>query len=202
MSNNTGEYQDPGKHPRIEAIREKYRHQAYNERNQPIGGGANCAKVEPSPIAKASQLLAADAEHRSLAADQIMMLKMVMPTVRENWRQLSEGLYRWFQHQGFWSKAWDMRYSASDSDMVTIPAKEYIRLKKMEKLGLIVTEVAETMEAVRKGDGMNELEELADTKVRIFDYEGGFGLANVAGEAFERKMIANYSRPFKHGKEF
>jgi hypothetical protein len=135
--------------------------------------------------------------------------------------QLSNELFAWFKHQGFWPEWWHpadatgeqqlmtTNRDAQDQRMVTIPFVEYVRLKKMEKLGLVVTEVAEAMEAVRKGDVENEKEEIADIEVRLHDYKGGFGLTRLflaftptAAEAFIDKMKKNFARPFRHGKKF
>lgn len=157
---------------------------------------------------RAQAIIKADAEHRSLKADQVIMLKMVAPHFDTVTKQLSHGLFSWFQHQGFWPKWWRIPANyvgwntPQSSETVTIPLEEYTRLKKMEKLGLIVTEVAEAMEAVRHGDLKNELEEMADIEVRHKDYLGGFGHADVYPEAFSSKMLKNYDRPLKHGKEF
>lgn len=71
---------------------------------------------------------------------------------------------------------------------------------KGEMLMLIVTEVAEAMEGVRKNlpddhlpEHKMETVELADTLVRIFDYIGGHGL-DVA-TAFTDKLDYNNDRP-------
>jgi NTP pyrophosphatase (non-canonical NTP hydrolase) len=147
-----------------------------------------------SPTAKAEAILKADAEHRSLAADQILMLQTVMPAFGATVRQLSRGLFHWFQHQGFW----DSKHTLGNCGAIGDPRE--LRLKKAEKIALIHSEVSELLEAVRKEDYGNEAEELADVLVRVLDYAGGFGIE--LGEAFREKMLANYARPFKHGKQF
>jgi len=83
-----------------------------------------------------------------------------------------------------------------------------------EKLMLIVTELAEAMEAARKGPmtgpGINDTaegyqrrrqnfeEELADATIRIFDFCGYFGVD--LEKAIEKKMAHNETRPYMHGK--
>lgn len=64
---------------------------------------------------------------------------------------------------------------------------------------LIVTEVAEAMEAYRVGDKANFTEELADIIIRTLDLSGGLGIDIQL--AVYNKMLANFDRPFKHGKK-
>ena len=74
-----------------------------------------------------------------------------------------------------------------------------------EALMLVVTEVAETMEAFRAGNPRSEKipgfskveEELADAVIRILDFAGGRGL-DLEG-ALVAKMRYNESRPYRHG---
>lgn len=165
---------------------------AYNQLQ--AAGQQASAKLNPAklstPLYEAAKLVEADKEHRSLAADQAMMLHMVMPHFRMDIYQLSAGLFKWFQHQGFWPKNWGSEdHDHSNRDM-----------RKAEKLALIHSEVSECLEAVRKGDTQNEAEELADVLVRVLDYAGGFNI-DLAG-AFHKKMLANYQRPFRHNKGF
>lgn len=67
-----------------------------------------------------------------------------------------------------------------------------------EALMLIVTELAEAMEAHRKQDQENFREELADTFIRLFDLCGGLGI-DIQAEII-KKSEKNKSRPYKHGK--
>ena len=67
-----------------------------------------------------------------------------------------------------------------------------------EALMLIVTEIAEAMEAHRKQDDENFREELADTFIRLFDLCGGLKI-DIQAEIF-KKSEKNKARPYKHGK--
>ena len=67
-----------------------------------------------------------------------------------------------------------------------------------EALMLIVSELAEAMEAYRKQDDENFNEELADTFIRLFDLCGGLKI-DIQKE-IDKKSEKNKARPYKHGK--
>jgi NTP pyrophosphatase (non-canonical NTP hydrolase) len=67
-----------------------------------------------------------------------------------------------------------------------------------EALMLMVTELAEAMEAHRHQDQAHFNEELADTFIRLLDFCGGMGI-DIETE-IEKKARKNQSRPYKHGK--
>ncbi|MEK4148943.1 MazG nucleotide pyrophosphohydrolase domain-containing protein [Robertmurraya sp. FSL W8-0741] len=64
-------------------------------------------------------------------------------------------------------------------------------------LALIHSEVSEALEADRKGDSENFIEELADVCIRIFDLCGSKNLD--LETAINKKMLKNKGRSFKHG---
>ena len=66
------------------------------------------------------------------------------------------------------------------------------------KLMLVVSEIGEASEAVRKGDIENFKEELADASIRIFDICGTMDIDLEL--AIELKMQINEQRPIRHGK--
>ena len=66
------------------------------------------------------------------------------------------------------------------------------------KLALVMTEVAEAIEAARTGDFENFQEELADAIIRILDVGGTMRLD--LETAIEKKMRTNEGRPHMHGK--
>ena len=79
---------------------------------------------------------------------------------------------------------------------------------RMEKLMLIVSELAEAAEELRKPGVADEYEvnnkpegltvELADTIIRVCDFCGYHGLD--LESAIKRKLAYNATREFKHGK--
>ncbi len=67
-----------------------------------------------------------------------------------------------------------------------------------EALMLIVTELAEAMEAHRVQDQANFKEEIADTFIRLLDLCGGLKI-DIEDE-IAKKSSKNKTRPYKHGK--
>ncbi len=68
----------------------------------------------------------------------------------------------------------------------------------MEKLMLVVTELAEAAEDVRTDSWDHFPEEIADATIRIFDIAGSLGID--LEEAINNKMIINQNRPYRHSK--
>lgn len=66
-------------------------------------------------------------------------------------------------------------------------------------LALIHSEVSEAVEADRKGDDDNFVEELADICIRTFDLCGLMGID--LESAILKKMEYNKSRPHRHGNK-
>ena len=73
-------------------------------------------------------------------------------------------------------------------------------LLKGLRLMLIVGEVSEAMEAIRKGDVEHHNEEVADVAIRLLHYAHCEGI-DLDAEV-QRKMETNAGRPYKHGKKF
>lgn len=64
-------------------------------------------------------------------------------------------------------------------------------------LALIHSEVSEALEADRKGDAANFVEELADICIRVFDLCGHKGID--LDSAILAKMARNRERTYRHG---
>lgn len=129
-----------------------------------------------TPAEHAARIIKADAEHRSLAADQTLMIGMLRPHMASILDQLAEGVNAWMHHQGFGTN------------------------DKGTEIALMHTELSELLEGIRAGDRANEAEECADLFIRLLHYCGKYGIG--LGEATYQKMLRNYGRPYKHGKEF
>lgn len=69
-----------------------------------------------------------------------------------------------------------------------------------ERLMLVVTEVAEAMEAWRADDYPHECEEIADVFIRLLDY--AYARDMHIGAEVRAKIEKNRLRPYKHGKRF
>lgn len=115
--------------------------------------------------------------------------------------ELAANIYEWAAAKGFWE--------VPVPALQTPEAENYLlRLRKTQKLMLVVTELAELVEGLRTQQGpsakilgfTNEEEEIADAMIRLLDYSGAFGLR--IGEALAAKMAYNEGRPWKHGKTF
>lgn len=89
---------------------------------------------------------------------------------------------------------WDFYNYLPDQDEETKQAL------KSQFLMLIVGEVSEAMEGLRKGDADNFKEELADIIIRTCDLCGGLDIDLEA--EIKKKMEKNKNRPYKHGKRF
>lgn len=78
--------------------------------------------------------------------------------------------------------------------------KEVVNNAISTRLMLIVAELSEALEALRKDDAENFREELADVAIRLFDLCGGLDI-DLELEIIT-KMAINKTRKYKHGKQF
>lgn len=89
--------------------------------------------------------------------------------------------------KGFWNNGKNNKEVRIDENV--IPAK----------LMLVVTELAEAMEAFRDDNKENFEEEIADTFIRLLDLCGAFDI-NIREEIC-KKMEKNVKRPYQHGRK-
>jgi NTP pyrophosphatase (non-canonical NTP hydrolase) len=115
---------------------------------------------------------------------------------------LARDINRWAVAKGFWKFVVPL----VETDEIHTQVCHDAGIVKMTKLMLVVTELAECAEGLRKPaeSGVppfsNEEEEIADAIIRLLDYAGQYRLR--IGEAINAKMAKNEGRPYRHGKEF
>lgn len=85
-------------------------------------------------------------------------------------------------------------------DQACSPPCRHASGSRASAIMLIVTELAEAVEADRKSEECNFREEIADAAIRLFDLCGAEGIDLEA--EIVAKMKRNQSRPHKHGKAY
>lgn len=103
--------------------------------------------------------------------------------------------------KGFWDSEIDIVTKMTLDDRYSNEEVRAIKRAFMcQRLLLVMTEVGEATDALRKDDKENYAEELADIVIRVFDCAGG-DLIDLQSE-IENKMKINRGRERKHGKMF
>lgn len=101
------------------------------------------------------------------------------------------GIHEWAHRKGFYSR------ECSPSGVVTC---SHVSGSRAAQIMLVVTELAEAVEADRHGDEANYREEIADAVIRLFDLCGADRIdldAEIAA-----KMVFNEARLERHGKRY
>ena len=119
-------------------------------------------------------------------------------------KELCEKAHQNARNKGFWED-WDRIQEFKNIAINISPDGEkqsYIDINNAisTRLMLVVSELGEALEALRKDDGDNFAEELADVVIRVCDLAGGLSI-DLETEILQ-KMERNEKRPYKHGKEF
>lgn len=114
-------------------------------------------------------------------------------------RAYQEYVSNWAKDKGFWNYTCPFPNADGSMTVHKLMPIEHPTIKST-KLMLIVSELGEALEAIRKGDVQNEAEEVADAFIRILDYCGTYRID--LGVATVKKMAVNEGRPYKHGKAF
>jgi hypothetical protein len=109
--------------------------------------------------------------------------------------ELGREIHAWARGKGFYDRE---QVVVRDPLLGDVEARVANPSLAPEKLMLVVTEVAETMEALRDGDREAEAEEVADTIIRLLDYAAWRGIR--LDETIEAKMAKNEMRPRLHGR--
>lgn len=97
--------------------------------------------------------------------------------------------------KGFYDKIYEILENADKSKH-----KTYKNLFTCQQLLLIISELGEATEGLRKGDYLNFNEEIADACIRLFDLSSYLNI-NLEYE-IKKKMVINEDRPPLHNKQF
>ena len=136
-------------------------------------------------------------DHRSLREDGLTELNKMF---------FAFGLVA--HEHGFWQTDQELVVSGGIPHMIV---KGFPRLSKLlweseyvvpQKLMLISSELAEAMEAHRKGDRENFVEEMVDVFIRLGDMIDNFEMSDEFMTALQSKHEKNRRRPHKHGKGY
>jgi NTP pyrophosphatase (non-canonical NTP hydrolase) len=104
-------------------------------------------------------------------------------------------------NKGFWDLEIGLiRRMREDKNYKPEEVTAVINAFRSQKLMLIVSELGEAQEALRKNDWLNYKEELADVVIRMGDLAGGEDIR--LETEIVQKMDYNKSRPYLHGKTF
>jgi len=129
-------------------------------------------------------------EHQPLLWEEKRKTESAPKTYISSWVEM---IHEWAHKQGFYNNAACRR---PDGD----PEHDCFHRSgnTFSALMLIVTELGEAAEALRKEDPDNFREEIADTVIRLFDLCGACGID--LEDEISKKMSKNFSRPYRHGK--
>lgn len=103
---------------------------------------------------------------------------------------LAKKVHATAREKGFW----DHEFVDTDTDGYPIDNPSIVP----EKLALIMSEVAEVLEAHRDDNLFGMEEELADVIIRVLDLAEFYGFS--MDDAIAEKMISNRARPHLHGR--
>jgi NTP pyrophosphatase (non-canonical NTP hydrolase) len=110
---------------------------------------------------------------------------------------LGDEIHYWARGKGFYDRE---RLKVADPVTGDVEGRVVNPSLPAEKLMLIVSEVAETLDALRDGDRKHEAEEVADIMIRVLDYAAWRGID--LDREVAAKMAKNTVRPHLHGRGF
>lgn len=105
----------------------------------------------------------------------------------DNVSQLARYIHEWAHRKGFYGGYCE-------------PPCDHASGSFASAVMLVVTELAEAVEADRRGEDDHVPEELADAVIRLLDLSASLGID--IGKEIENKMLINELRPNKHGKKY
>ncbi|MCC5422477.1 MazG nucleotide pyrophosphohydrolase domain-containing protein [Clostridium botulinum] len=119
-------------------------------------------------------------------------------------KELVQKAYENASRKGFWEDWERIEQLENMSINISEDGEKQVKIDKCNaiatRLMLIVSEVSEALEGIRKDDRENFKEELADIVIRVADLAGGLDID--LEKEIKNKMDKNKNRPYKHGKAF
>lgn len=119
-------------------------------------------------------------------------------------KELVINAYENAKKHGFWEEWERIEQLENMAINISKDGEKQVKIDKCNaiatRLMLIVSEVSEALEGLRKGNMYNFREELADVAIRLADLAGGLDI-DLEKEIIN-KMDSNKDRPYKHGKAF
>ncbi|MBY6871640.1 nucleotide pyrophosphohydrolase [Clostridium botulinum] len=119
-------------------------------------------------------------------------------------KDLVKDAYDNAKNHGFWEDWERIEQLENMAINISKDGEKQVKIDKCNaiatRLMLIVSEVSEALEGVRKEDRENFKEELADIVIRVADLAGGLDID--LEKEIKNKMDKNKNRPYKHGKAF
>lgn len=113
-------------------------------------------------------------------------------------KELVKEAYKNASEKGFWEDFDIISKLGGTKDFKDAVIAENLLIST--RLMLIVSELGEAQESLRKNNLSNFQEELADVAIRLADLCGGLDI-DLEAEII-KKMEKNKVRPYKHGKQF
>lgn len=107
-----------------------------------------------------------------------------------------EMIHRWAHRQGFYDSEQCNHDPATPGDGPCLHYSGSLTAQLM----LVVSELSEAVEALTKKDDENFREEIADAAIRLFDIAGACGID--LDQEIANMMSRNFSRSYRHGKEY
>ncbi|OPD36983.1 nucleotide pyrophosphohydrolase [Clostridium botulinum] len=108
------------------------------------------------------------------------------------------------KNHGFWEDWERIEQLENMAINISKDGEKQVKIDKCNaiatRLMLIVSEVSEALEGIRKDNIDNFKEELADIVIRVADLAGGLDID--LEKEIKNKMEKNKNRPYKHGKAF
>lgn len=118
-------------------------------------------------------------------------------------KDLIKQAYKTAEEHGFYEgyfKSLNKYLIAKETEESSEYEKEVCNVYLSSYINLIISELSETTQEIRKGNNENMIKELADVYIRLSSLIGAIGYDEELEEAIKEKLEINKNREYKHGK--